>query len=197
MFPKRYVLKVRFTEIGQKMDYTSNNRPAITIYIAASIDGYIARKDGSLDWLDRVREVDIDYGYKKLLNGIDAVVLGRKTYEVASTVPDPYPGKRVIVLSHSLSRVKPGIELYQGDLTVLMAKLHKEGIKQVWIDGGVTIAQFLSSQMVDTMIISLIPILLGSGIPLFNVIDKEIPCRLISSQSYPSGLVQLNYGFIW
>lgn len=179
------------------MDYTSNNRPAITIYIAASIDGYIARKDGSLDWLDRVREVDIDYGYKKLLNGIDAVVLGRKTYEVASTVPDPYPGKRVIVLSHSLSRVKPGIELYQGDLTVLMAKLHKEGIKQVWIDGGVTIAQFLSSQMVDTMIISLIPILLGSGIPLFNVIDKEIPCRLISSQSYPSGLVQLNYGFIW
>ncbi len=174
----------------------NEERPHISIYIATSIDGYIARKDGSLDWLDRVGGFDEDYGFQKLLGSIDAVILGRKTYEIASTVPDPYPGKKVVVLSNSLNSVKNGMELYRGDLAELLAKLQKEGIKHIWVDGGVTISQFLSSQLVDTMTLSIIPVILGSGIPLFNVISKEIPCRLISSQSYQSGLVQLNYEII-
>ncbi len=171
-------------------------RPHISVYIAVSLDGYIAREDGSLDWLDRVGGFNEDYGFQGMLGSIDAVILGRKTYEVASTVPDPYPGKRVIVLSNHLSFIKQGAELYSGDLDDLLLKLGREGIKHVWVDGGLTISQFLASQKVDTVTLSIIPVILGSGIPLFNVLGKEIPCRLISSQSYSSGLVQLNYEII-
>ena len=172
---------------------TINNRPKISIYIATSIDGYIARKDGSLDWLDRIADVNEDYRFKKPLNSIDALIIGRKTYEVATTVADPYPGKRVIVLSNTLNSVRKDMELYRGDLTQLASQLHSEGIKHIWIDGGITISQFLHLQMVDHMTLSVVPIILGDGIPLFNVVGKEISCRLTSSQSYPSGLVQLNY----
>lgn len=121
------------------------------------------------------------------------MIIGRKTYEVATTVPDPYPGKRVVVLSNSLNSVRKDMELFRGDLTQLASQLHSDGIKHIWIDGGVTISQFLDLQMVDCMTLSVIPVILGSGIHLFNPISKEHACRLISSQSYPSGLVQLNY----
>lgn len=183
----------RDTEIGKCLTIDSMDRPKISIYIAVSIDGYIARKDGGLDWLDRVGGFDEDYGFKKLLNSLDALIIGRKTYEVATTVPDPYPGKRVVVLSNSLNSVRSDMELFRGDLNQLASQLHSEGIKHIWIDGGVTISQFLDLQMVDSMTLSVIPIILGSGIPLFNPIGKDQACRLISSQSYPSGLVQLIY----
>lgn len=172
---------------------SSPKRPKISIYIATSIDGYIARPDGSLDWLDRVGGFDEDYGFQSFLNSIDGLIIGRKTYEVATTVPDPYPGKRVVVLSRSLERVKAGMELYCGDLQELLARLQREGIRHIWVDGGTALSQFLSAQLVDTMILSIIPVVLGSGIPLFSAIEKEIPLRLLSSQSYPSGLVQLQY----
>ncbi|MBA3237146.1 MAG: dihydrofolate reductase [Parachlamydiaceae bacterium] len=172
------------------------NRPKITIYIATSIDGYIARQDGSLDWLDRVGGFDDDYGFQKLLDSIDAVILGRNTYEIAATVQDwPYKGKRIIVLSNTLKTVRSEAELFQGDLTQLVNNLHADGIKHVWIDGGVTVSQFLNLQMVDSMTLSVIPVILGSGMPLFSAIGKELSCSLSSSQSYPSGLVQLNYDF--
>lgn len=172
------------------------SRPKISIYIAASIDGYIARTDNSLDWMDCVGGYDEDYGFKKHLNSVDGLIIGRKTYEVATTVPDPYPGKHVVVLSKSLDSVREGMELYKGDLLALVNKLQSQGIKHIWVDGGVTISQFLSLHMVDTMTISVIPKILGSGIPLFNVINKEIPCKVISSKSYPSGLVQMQYEII-
>ncbi|WP_068471067.1 dihydrofolate reductase family protein [Candidatus Protochlamydia phocaeensis] len=172
-------------------------RPLISIYIATSIDGYIARKDDSLDWLDRVGGFNEDYGFQKLLDSIDAVILGRKTYEIAASVPDwPYKGKKIVVLSKSLKTVREEAELFQGDLTQLVSHLDSDGIKHVWIDGGLTISQFLNLQMVDFMTLSVIPVLLGEGIPLFNSIAKELSCRLVSSQSYPSGLVQLHYEIV-
>lgn len=174
------------------------DRPKISIYIATSIDGYIARKDGSLDWLDRVGGFDEDYGFQKLLDSIDAVILGRGTYEIAAGVTDwPYKGKKIVVLSHSLKTVREEAEIFRGDLTELVSQLHSEGIKHIWIDGGVTISQFLNLGLVDFMTLSVIPILLGNGIPLFNVIGKEITCRLVSSLSYPSGLAQLNYEILF
>lgn len=173
-----------------------NGRPKISVYIALSIDGYIARKDDSLDWLDRVGGFDEDYGFQQMLAGIDTLIIGRKTYEIASTVPDPYPGKRVVVLSNSLNAVKSGMELYKGNLAELAEKLHTEGVKHIWVDGGSTISQFLDLQLIDEMTLSIIPIVLGSGLPLFHAIGKEIPCRLISSQAYQSGLVQQRYEII-
>lgn len=171
-------------------------RPKISVYISLSIDGYIAREDDRLDWLDRVGGFDEDYGFQKLFASIDALIIGRKTYEIATTVPDPYPGKRVVVLSKSLHSVKAGMELYRGDLAELAEKLHREGIKHIWVDGGSTISQFLSLHLVDEMTLLVIPVVLGSGIPLFQAISKEVPCRLVSSQSYRSGLVQLHYEII-
>lgn len=171
------------------------NRPRISVYIATSIDGYIARKDGSLDWLDRVGGFDEDYGFQKLIDSIDAVILGRNTYEIAARVPDwPYKGKRIVVLSNSLQTVREEAELFRGDLTQLASRLHSDDIKHIWIDGGITISQFLDLQMVDSMTLSVIPVILGSGIPLFNT--KELSCRLVSSQPYPSGLVQSTYEII-
>lgn len=178
------------------MHLNKKQRPKISVYIALSIDGYIARKDDSLDWLGRVGGFDEDYGFQQMLAGIDALIIGRKTYEIASTVPDPYPGKRVIVLSNSLDSVKAGMELYKGDLAELAVKLYREGVKHIWVDGGSTISQFLDLLLVDEMTLSVIPIVLGSGLPLFHTIDKEIPCRLVSSQSYRSGLVQQHYEII-
>lgn len=172
----------------------AQHRPKISIFIATSIDGYIARQDGSLDWLDRVDGFDEDYGLRKFMDSIDALILGRKTYEIAASVSDwPYKGKRVVVLSNTLLAVKEDAELFHGDLIPLVSQLHADGIEHIWIDGGVTISQFLEYQMVDSMTLSVIPVILGSGIPLFSVISQEIPCRLISSQQYPSGLVNLNY----
>ena len=172
------------------------DKPKISIHIATSIDGYIARKDSSLDWLDRVGGFDEDYGFQKLLGSIDALIIGRQTYEVATTVSDPYPGKRVVVLSNTLGSVRSDMELYRGDLVALVHQLHREGIQHVWVDGGSTISQFLSLKLVDEMTLSVIPVILGSGIPLFQVSIQEIPCRLISSQGYRSGLVQLHYEIV-
>lgn len=169
-------------------------RPKISIYIATSIDGYIARKDGGLDWLEYGHTGDEDYGFKKFLSGIDALILGRNTYEVVSAFGEwPYKGKRVIVLSNTLSEVRQEAELFCGQLDDLLFTLHSGGINHIWVDGGITASKFLEAGLVDEITISVIAMILGSGISLFNMMSKEQKCRLISSQSYPSGLVQLKY----
>lgn len=173
------------------------DRPKISIYIAMSIDGYIAQKDGGLDWLECGHTGDEDYGFKKFINSIDALVLGRNTYEVVSSFEKwPYEGKRVIVLSNTLTRVRKEAELFCGQLQDLASMLHSEGTKHVWVDGGITVSKFLESGLVDDITISVIAIILGSGIPLFNTMNREHKCHLISTQSYPSGLVQLRYEVI-
>lgn len=171
-------------------------RPKISIYIATSIDGYIARKDGALDWLEYGHTGDEDYGFKKFISGIDALILGRNTYEVVSAFgewPYNYKGKRVIVLSNTLNEVRQEAELFCGQLDELLSTLYSSGITHVWVDGGITASKFLEAGLVDEITISIIAMILGSGIPLFSVMSKEQKCRLISSQSYPSGLVQLKY----
>lgn len=174
-------------------------RSKISVYISASIDGFIARKDNSLDWLDCVEDGSEDYGFSHFLNSVDGVILGRKTYDVAATAHGtpkwPYSGKRLTVLSNSLNQVIPEAQLYSGDLVTLASKLHDEGIQHIWIDGGATISQFLRLNLVDEITLSVIPILLGEGIALFDI-KKELPCRLISATSYPSGLVQTHYTLV-
>jgi dihydrofolate reductase len=175
----------------------TNSRPKISIYIATSIDGYITRNDGSLDWLNYGHTGDEDYGFKKFINCIDAIVLGRKTYEVVSGFDEwPYKVKKVIVLSHTLKEVRKEAELFCGQLADLASMLHSEGIKHVWVDRGITVSKFLEAGLVDDITISVIALVLGSGIPLFSTMDREHNCRLVSTQSYPSGLVQLKYEIV-
>jgi dihydrofolate reductase len=171
--------------------------PKISIYIATSIDGFIAREDGSLDWLESVGDPHEDYGFKRFIDSIDGVILGRKTYEVAAPVQEwPYTGKRLIILSNTLKTVREGAELYSGSLPQLISKLHDEGVKHIWIDGGETIAQFLQLKLVNEMTLSIIPIILGRGIALFKNLKEELPCQLLSTNSFPSGLVQVTYSII-
>ncbi|MCP3658795.1 MAG: dihydrofolate reductase [Bacteroidetes bacterium] len=172
------------------------DRPKISIYIAMSIDGFIAKKNHDTDWLNCVGGYDTDYGFKKYLSNVDTIILGRKTYDVAvkayNTKKWPYTGEKLIVLSNTLKQVIDEAELYAGDISILINQLHSKKSKHIWIDGAETINQFLRLNIIDEMIISIIPILLGSGIELFNI-NKELPCKFISSQNYSSGLVQVKY----
>jgi GrpB-like predicted nucleotidyltransferase (UPF0157 family)/dihydrofolate reductase/GNAT superfamily N-acetyltransferase len=191
--PDGYETDAQDIEIGKSL-MTKKDRPRISIYIAMSIDGYIARKNGGLDWLEYGHTGDEDYGFKKFIDSVDALVLGRNTYEVVSGFDKwPYEGKKVIVLSNTLNKVRKEAELFSGQLTDLAFMLHSKEIKRVWVDGGITVSKFLEAGLVDDITISVIAMVLGSGIPLFSTMNQEHKCRLISTQSYPSGLVQLKY----
>lgn len=168
-------------------------RPKISVYIATSLDGYIAGPNGELDWLNIVHSPDEDYGFQIFFSSIDAIVLGRKTYETVCSFSDwPYKEKRVFVLSNSLETVNNECELFRGEISDLVSKLHREGLEHVWVDGGVTISHFLQHKLVDQITLTIFPILLGSGIRLFHQLP-QMQCHLISSEAYPSGLVQQNY----
>lgn len=191
------MIGLRQNENKTKFFMIQKNYPKISVYIAMSIDGYIARKDGGLDWLNYGHIGDEDYGFKKFIDNIDALILGRNTYEIVSSFDEwPYKDKRVIVLSNTLKNVRKEAELFCGHLTHLASKLYSEGIKHVWVDGGITVSKFLEAGLVDDLTISIIAVALGSGIPLFSPIDKEHQFRLLSTKSYPSGLVQLKYEMI-
>lgn len=174
-------------------------RPKISVFIATSIDGYIAKKDGNIDWLTTFSppteaSEDKDCGFSHFFQSVDVLVLGRNSYEAVRTFDTwPYQGKRVIVLSSSLTSVCEQAELYSGDAKSLVEKLQAEGIKHIYVDGGVTISNFLNANLIDQMIISIIPVILGSGIPLFNKINKDKWFRLISSRAYSNGLIQMQY----
>jgi len=170
------------------------NKPKITSYIACSVDGYIAKEDGSLEWLDCAHLPNEDYGFQEFFSSLDAIVMGRKTYEKIMTFEKwPYSGKKVVVMSSVLQNVHEEAQLSKATPSEVIAKLHEENFRHVWIDGGITVSAFLQSGLIDRLIISIIPTLLGSGIPLFNPMDRPINCKLITSKAYASGLVQNNY----
>ena len=168
--------------------------PHVSIFIACSIDGFIARPDGNIDWLQDNAEEGEDCGFASFSKEIDTIIMGRGTYDVVSNFPEwPYKGKKVIVLSNSLKSVNAESELYTGELLTLLQDLGKDDTKRIWIDGGQVASQFLDAGLVDEMIITIISIVLGSGIPLFSQIKNEHKCKLISSKSFPNGLAQLKY----
>lgn len=179
-----------------------NNRPKISVFIATSMDGYIAKKNGDINWLTTFavptdENEDKDCGFSKFFSDVDTLVMGRKTYEVVSGFDMwPYEGKRVVVLSSTLTSISEKAELYKDDIVDLIKKLHSEGVKHIYVDGGSTISRFLNEGLIDQMIISIIPVILGSGVPLFSQVNDDKWCRLISSQLYSNGLMQLRYDLL-
>lgn len=176
-----------------------NKRPKISVFIATSIDGYIAKKNNDIDWLTKFNpptdeNEEKDCGFSKFFSDVDVLVMGRNSYEVVSRFDTwPYEGKRVIVLSSTLTVLCKQAELFNGNIAELIKKLSDDGIKHVYVDGGSTISQFLNMGLIDQLIISIIPVVLGAGIPLFSKIKDDKWCRLISSQVFSNGLVQLRY----
>ncbi len=176
-------------------------KPHVSVFIATSLDGFIARPDGGLDWLERAN-ADVppgeDCGYQAFMASVDVLIMGRLTYEkVLSFGEWPYAGKRVIVLS-SRKQVRPApypevVESSNESPRQLLARLHAEGCRHVYLDGGLTIQGFLREGLVDELTITSIPILLGSGRPLFGPLSTDIPFRLQASRSFAFGFVQNTY----
>jgi dihydrofolate reductase len=162
------------------------------VFIATSLDGFIARADGSLDWLDPFHGEE--HGYGAFFAGVDAVVIGRGTYETVLGFPEwPYGAKRLIVFTTRPASPRHGEELWSGPPSVLAERLDREGVRRVYLDGGALIRSFLREGMVDELTIDVIPLVLGAGRPLFASGLPETPLRLVESKSFPSGLVQIRY----
>jgi dihydrofolate reductase len=164
------------------------------VFIAQSLDGYIARPDGAIDWL---RPFDtVDYGYETFLSEVGTIVMGRKSYELARSFGEwPYSSARSLVItSQVLGEMPPTVTRTGADIARLGAALRASGGKDVWVMGGaMTINAFLEVQMIDRIDLFTIPILLGYGIPLFSGGRPETQLKLAGTQAYDKGLVRLSY----
>lgn len=169
-------------------------RPRCSVFIATTLDGFIARPDGGIDWLSVVERAGEDYGYKRFWASIDALVIGRNTYEMACGFSEwPYVGKRCIVMTHAELVAKHGEERFAGSPRELVDRLGAEGVTRIYVDGGSIIRQFLAAGLVSDLTISIVPVLLGEGLPLFGKTERDLPLELVESRSFPSGLVQVEY----
>lgn len=168
----------------------------VRVYIAASLDGYIAHSDGDIDWLDSVARPDEDYGYAAFIETIDTVIMGRKTYEEVLSFGGEFPhaDRDCYVLSRTERPSEGQIHFYSGSLDNLLDQIRSRPGKDIFIDGGSeAIDLFREKGLIDSYTVSIIPILLGEGIPLFKESKKEHPLKLVEATTFDSGLVQLTY----
>lgn len=171
-----------------------NMSTRFSVFIALSLDGYIARSDGALDWLACVERPNEDYGYAEFMDSIDTLVVGRSTYQTVLGFGDwPYQGKDCIVLSHAPQTSLHGERFWTGDVAQLASAITATGKRRVYVDGGKVIQQFLAADLIDDLTLSVIPLLLGTGIRLFSEAGPERALELGSSSAFGSGLVQLRY----
>lgn len=172
-----------------------------SVFIATSLDGFIARLDDQIDWLDRANSVvppGEDCGYKSFIASVDVLVMGRATFEKALTFPEwPYRGKRVVVLS---SRGVAIPEALTGEVSTsaeapraLVERLASEGARHLYVDGGKTIQSFLPDGLITDLTVTTIPVLLGRGKPLFGALPSDIWLEHLSTIAYPFGFVQTTY----
>lgn len=171
-----------------------------SVFIATSLDGFIARKDGSIDWLPTGEESDPDedYGYQEFIQTIDAMVMGRNSYEVVRSFDLwPYGDMPVVVLSSREIEIPEAIHSTVSSIsapsTEVVQRLDEQGFSHLYIDGGKTIQGFLREGLIDQLIITRIPILIGEGIPLFGPLNRDIKLKHVTTQSYDNGLVQSTY----
>ncbi len=168
----------------------------ISVFIGTSVDGFIARPNGDLDFLPA--DGGEPHGYTEFMASVDALVIGRKTFETVLAFPAwPYGNKRVVVLSSrllDLSAVRDGIvEQMAGPPAEIVAKLATSGAHHLYIDGGITIQGFLRAGLVQRLIITRVPVLIGEGIPLFGALPHDLRLHHVATQHYPSGLVKTEY----
>lgn len=171
-----------------------------TVYIATSLDGFIAREDGNIDWLMHLPNPDkSDYGFSKFLQRVDGIIMGRKSFEVVLEFPEwpysiPVP---VFVLSNLQNKLPEGLpvhtEIIRGDLKLIIESLRRRGFHRLYIDGGKTIQRFLNEDLIDELIITRVPLILGSGIPLFGKNNLEIVFEHAKTEVLNNMLVRSTY----
>jgi dihydrofolate reductase len=170
-----------------------------SVYIGISLDGFIARKDGGLDFLDHDAGGE-DYGYQAFFDSVDTLVMGRGTYDKVLTFGEwSYEDKPVIVLTRSLkdSAVPPHlqgrVEFSAAPPRELVKALEAAGVRHIYVDGGQVIQAFLREGLIQELTLSVIPVLIGEGIPLFGALSKDIRLRHLETTAFASGLVQSRY----
>ncbi|AOY81797.1 MAG: dihydrofolate reductase [Moorea sp. SIO2B7] len=168
------------------------------VYIATSLDGFIATIDGGLDWLEEIPNPEqSDYGYAEFMKSIDAIVMGRNTFDKVLSFGKWVYHKPVFVLSNSLTKLpekKIGkAEIVRGDIKTIINQLHQKGYTNLYIDGGRVIQSFLQEDLVDEMIITRVPILLGKGVPLFGTLEQYLKFRHKKTEIYNDILVKSYY----
>ncbi len=168
----------------------------LILYIAMSLDGYIAKPDGDLSWLSVVEKEGEDYGYHKFVASVDTVIVGRKTYDKVLSMGFDYPHQDKIsyIITRTPKASIGNIHFYTDDVRELVKKLKSVPGKNIYCDGGAEIVNLLlENNLFDELVISIIPVLLGSGIRLFKDGRPENKLQLVSSESFESGLVQVHY----
>ena len=166
-----------------------------------SLDGFIARADGGIDWLDEANKIvpeGEDCGYQAFMDAVDVLIMGRNTYEqVLSFGPWPYGEKPVIVLSRQNIQIPDELAQTVSSSSespqALCQRLSKEGAKRLYVDGGVTIQRFLSEGLIDDITITIIPIILGGGKSLFGPLEGDISLTHVGTKTFDFGFVQLTY----
>ena len=168
---------------------------AVSVFIGASVDGFIARPDGGLDWLPEGGGEP--HGYDAFIAGVDALVIGRHTFEIVRAFDAwPYGRKRVVVLSSrplDLSAVDGLVEQMAGAPAEIVARLAETGARHLYVDGGITIQNFLRAGLIERLIVTRVPVLIGDGIPLFGSLPHDVRLSHVATRSFPSGLVQSEY----
>jgi dihydrofolate reductase len=168
------------------------------VYIATSIDGYIATSDGGIEWLHELPNPNnSDYGYSDFIKNIDALLMGRNTFEKVLSFDDwPYDNK-VFVLSSTLTEVPSDligkVEFISGTPTEILSRVNSNGFTNLYIDGGFVVQSFLAEDLIDELIVTRIPILLGSGIPLFGDLVKSLKFTHNTTEVYDNTLVKSHY----
>ena len=169
---------------------------AASVFIGMSVDGFIARPNGELDFLPPGGGEP--HGYDEFIGSVDALVIGRGTFETVLSFPEwPYGKKRVVVLSSrplDFSGVRGGnVEQMSGTPAEIVSKLVASGAQHLYIDGGITVQRFLRAGLIERLIITRVPVLIGEGIPLFGTLPHDIRLRHVATKHYQSGLVQTEY----
>jgi dihydrofolate reductase len=172
----------------------------VSVFIGLSLDGYIAREDGGLDFLDLFSDPGEDYGFKDFMESIDCLLMGRNTYEKVCSFPTwPYD-KPVYVYSRGNITIPEILSdnVFQINETPseIVNKFNKMGFSRIYLDGGITISNFLKENLVDDINLTRLPYLLGKGIPLFREWIGESKLKLVSNKEYPSGLIQSVYHLV-
>jgi len=176
----------------------------ISVFVGTSVDGFIARHNGTFDFLDEGG--NDPHGYEEFIATVDAIVMGRNTFEIVLAFPEwPYGKRRVVVLSSKpvdLSKVRGGsvehpvehpVEQMSGSPAEIVAKLAATGAQHLYVDGGITIQRFLEAGLVNRLIVSRVPVLIGQGIPLFGPLTRDVRLHHVATKHYPAGLVQSEY----
>ena len=179
-----------------------------SVFIATSADGYIATDDGGVEWLESAGNPDVDMGeqadmgFGSYIADVDCMVMGRKCMEKISSfnlTPEqwPYGDRRIIVLSNTVAEppanLTDKVEMYSGDIPTLISQLEKSGFKHAYIDGGATITAFINLQLINELIVTRAPVLLGGGLPLFGKTYKQIKLGNAQAKAFPNDFIQVKY----